>query len=174
MPAWNSLNTKILKLKLNKGLFFFFLFFFCYFISACLVSLPLKWLLRMCLLGRQPHRYLRKFKTCTNMGKKVQTNYRIKCPLLLAGPSGQTNPARSMFRCSRCFAVVNLLVRSIFEVPQGMSLAGAINVSTWSMFRCSRYVIARNFFISGRNLTYDSSESMSRWPSSCWSIKFNL
>ena len=61
-----------------------------------------------------------------------------------------------MFRCSRCFAVVNELVWSIFGVPQGMSLAGAINVSTWSMFRCSRYVIARNFFISGRNLTYDS------------------
>ena len=79
----------------------------------------------------------------------------------LAGPSGQTNPARSMFRCSRCFAVVNELVWSIFGVPQGMSLAGAINVSTWSMFRCSRYVIARNFFISGRNLTYDSSKSSS-------------
>ena len=61
-----------------------------------------------------------------------------------------------MFQCSRWFAVVNILVRSMFEVPQGMSLAGAINVSTWSMFRCSRYVIARNFFISGRNLTYDS------------------
>ena len=60
--------------------------------------------------------------------------------LKLAGPSGQTNPARSMFRCSRCFAVVNELVWSIFGVPQGMSLAGAINVSTWSMFRCSRYV----------------------------------
>ena len=64
--------------------------------------------------------------------------------------------ARSMFRWSRCFAVVNVLVWSKFEVPQGMSLAGAIDVSAWSMLRCNRYVIARNFFISGRNLTYDS------------------
>ena len=66
---------------------------------------------------------------------------------ILAGPSGQTNPARSMFRCSRCIDVVNVLVWSILEVPQGMSLVGTINVSTWSMFRCSQYVIARNFII---------------------------
>ena len=79
-----------------------------------------------------------------------------------------------MFRCSRCFAVVNVLVWSIFEVPQGMSLAGAIDVSAWSMLRCNRYVIARNFFISGRNLTYDSSKSSSWWALSCWSIKFDL
>ena len=79
--------------------------------------------------------------------------------LKLAGPLGQTNPARSMFWRSQWFDVVNILVQSMFEVPQGMSLAGTINVSTWSMFRCSRYVIARNFFISGRNLTYDSSKS---------------
>ena len=42
----------------------------------------------------------------------------------LAGPSGQANPARSMF-----------LARSMFEVPQGMSLAGTVYVSMQSMFR---------------------------------------
>ena len=82
-------------------------------------------------------------------------------PFKLAGPLGQTNLSRPMFRGSRCSAVVNVLVWSIFEVPQGMSLAGAIDVSAWSMLRCNRYVIARNFFISGRNLTYDSSKSSS-------------
>ena len=79
----------------------------------------------------------------------------------LAGPSGQTNPARSMFRCSQCFAVVNVLVGLIFEVPQGLSLTGTIDVSAWSMLQCSRYVITRNFIISGRNLTYDNSKSSS-------------
>ena len=75
---------------------------------------------------------------------------------------------------NRGITMVNVLVRSMFEVSKGMLLADTICVSAWSMFRCSRYVIARNFFISGRNLTYDSSKSLSWWALSCWSIKFDL
>ena len=35
----------------------------------------------------------------------------------------------------------------MFEVPKGMSLNDTIDVSALSMFRCSRYVITRNFFL---------------------------
>ena len=45
-----------------------------------------------------------------------------------------TNPAWSMFRQIRCLAVVNVLVRSMFDVPQGMSLTGTVYVSMQSMF----------------------------------------
>ena len=32
------------------------------------------------------------------------------------------------------FCAVDVLTRSIFEVPQGMSLAGTVDVLTWSIF----------------------------------------
>ena len=47
----------------------------------------------------------------------------------LASSLGQSN------RHVQCFGVVDVLAFLTFEVPQGMSLTSAVDVSTWLMFR---------------------------------------
>ena len=42
-------------------------------------------------------------------------------------------PQWSMFRHGQCFGVVDLQVWVIFQVPQGMSHAGILDISPWSM-----------------------------------------
>ena len=47
----------------------------------------------------------------------------------------------SMFRCSQCFGAVSVQVRLIFEVPQGLSLAGTFNDSIRSLLFVFQYIV---------------------------------
>ena len=59
---------------------------------------------------------------------------------------------QSMFLCSRCFCVVDVLVWSIFEDPWGISLAGTVDVSTLNVLTLSNFEVPQGMIYLHRPL----------------------
>ena len=71
------------------------------------------------------------FKSLGRFSKRIYLNITS----ILAGPSGQHCRCYCVVDVSRgqCFGAVSVQVKLIFEVPQGLSLAGTLNVSMLSL-----------------------------------------